>query len=277
LPAPLRARWETLAPEELAERVRGASQRLAQANVPAGDFVEYFAARVSEDRVPGNFDHAADLFLTCALVRGEAAALRVFEHEYLANVGKAASRFHLSADELDELKQNLRQQFLLSAPGAAPKISEYSGYGPLSAWLRIAAVRAAIKIKKAQTDASSASVLDKVPALERDAELQLLSTQQKQAFREALRQAIASLDVREQNVLRQHHLDGLTLDQLGALYRVHRTTVAYWIERASERLHKRTRQVLMHSGGMTDSQCESLFRHAQSQFAVTLRSLFPEG
>jgi RNA polymerase sigma-70 factor, ECF subfamily len=245
--------------------------------VDAETFASHLGARVESEPVADEpaFPHAAELYLACAITKGNAAALRVFERSYTPNIAGAVSRFRLSAYEIDELTQSLRQQLLAAEPSRLPRIADYSGRGELSAWLRVAAVRAAIKMKRARGGiVVEDDALEGVASDEPTPELRYASEEHRVAFRNALRHAIASLEPDEQNVLRQHHLDGLTLDQLSALHRVHRTTVAYWLERARQRLFKRTRQALVQK--MSASDCDSLFRHAQSHLAVTLRTLFSE-
>jgi RNA polymerase sigma-70 factor (ECF subfamily) len=200
--------------------------------------------------------------------------MRLFDSHYLVHIGGAVARFRLRADDLDELKQTLRRQLLVAEPGKSPRIGDYAGRGPLAAWLRVAAVRAAIKMRRAGHDgATDDDELEQIASGEQGPEAGFATAESRGLFRAALRHAIESLEAQEQNVLRQHHLDGLTLDQLGALYRVHRTTVAYWLERARERLFKRTRAALQRSG-MSPDDCDSLFRHASSHLAVTMRTLF---
>jgi transposase len=36
--------------------------------------------------------------------------------------------------------------------------------------------------------------------------------------------------------LRYHHVDGLNIDEIGAIYRVHRVTAFRWLEKAKEQL-----------------------------------------
>ena len=65
-----------------------------------------------------------------------------------------------------------------------------------------------------------------------------------QACSDALRAAFAKLSARERNLLRMHHLHGLTVDELAPMFRVHRATVARWITSAREHLLTETRDSL---------------------------------
>jgi RNA polymerase sigma-70 factor (ECF subfamily) len=280
-PARLREAWQSFPAlvAELEHARADAAQRWPEleGTVDAETFASYLGARVEDEPVAGEraFPHAAELYLACAITQGNASALRAFERAYTPSIASAVGRFRLSTHELDELTQSLRLQLLAAEPNRLGRIADYSGRGELSAWLRVAAVRAAIKMKRTPGGTRvEDDALEGIASDEPSPELRYASEQHRAAFRNALRQAIASLEPEEQNVLRQHHLDGLTLDQLSALHRVHRTTVAYWLDRARQRLFKRTRQALVQK--MSASDCDSLFRHAQSHLAVTLRTLFNE-
>src|SRR5439155_27001611 len=87
--------------------------------------------------------------------------------------------------------------------------------------------------------------LDRLVGADPDPETALLRARYASAANEALREAFASLDARERNLLRQHFVDRLSIDDLGPLYGVHRATVARWLERAREALEARTRKLLM--------------------------------
>ena len=52
---------------------------------------------------------------------------------------------------VDEVRQVLRTK-LLVGDGAPPKIADYSGRGPLDGWVRAAAVRAAIDLKRREKE-----------------------------------------------------------------------------------------------------------------------------
>jgi RNA polymerase sigma-70 factor (ECF subfamily) len=56
----------------------------------------------------------------------------------------------------------------------------------------------------------------------------------KERHRADFLQAFAELTRQERNLLRLHLLEGLTLEQLGGHHRVHRTTVARWLDTASQ-------------------------------------------
>lgn len=56
--------------------------------------------------------------------------------------------------------------------------------------------------------------------------------------------AVAALAVRERALLRYSVVDGLTLDEIGAIYRAHKSSVSRWLTRARARLWQETRAAL---------------------------------
>jgi hypothetical protein len=97
------------------------------------------------------------------------------------------------------------------------------------------------------------------------------------AFKAAFAAAFSALAPRQRTLLRQQVLDGLTIDELGALYRVHRATAARWLERAREALLSGTRTALERELKVSATECESIMRLAQSQLHVSIRRLLGEG
>src|SRR5215475_13883246 len=81
--------------------------------------------------------HAEDLYLACACSAHDAAAIRALEARHLARVPAALARLRATPDRADEVAQRLRERFLVGARA----IADYSGRGPLAAWVRVAAVR----------------------------------------------------------------------------------------------------------------------------------------
>jgi RNA polymerase sigma-70 factor, ECF subfamily len=278
LPPPLRASWETW--DDLAAALARVERRATArwtALVDPARFAAYLGVRTDEAPTGGDAfcPHADELYLACAIVTGHKEGVLAFEQHYIPAVAAAVGRLRLSEDELDELKQTLRLQLLVPEIGRPPRIADYSGRGPLGAWVRVAAMRMALRRKRARDEsAKEEDELERIASSGASPELRYAAAEHGAAFRVALRAAILALSAEDQNLLRQHHLDGLTLDQLSVLHRAHRTTIAYRIERARERLWKQTRLKLRSANRLSDSDCDSLFRHARSHLAITMRGLF---
>ena len=74
----------------------------------------------------------------------------------------------------------------------------------------------------------------------------------------------------EITLLRLYHVDDLTIDQVGAIYGVHRVTAFRRITRARERLVAGTRRALQTSLAITPTELDSVMRLIHSQLDISV-------
>jgi RNA polymerase sigma-70 factor (ECF subfamily) len=221
----------------------------------------------------------ADLALAAACAAGDVAAIELVEQRYFADLDRALARFEGGAPLVEEVKQRLRHK-LFVGDGEGPKISTYSGRGDLGRWIRVAATREAIGlVRKAKKEIPMEEV-----ALARalaggsgDLELDYLKGLYRSQFKAAFEEALAALEPKERTVLKYHVLDGLNIDQIGAVYGVHRATVARWISSVRDTLLGRTRKILMDKIAVDRAEFDSIMRLIQSQLDVSLSRLLRDG
>ncbi|QSQ27724.1 sigma-70 family RNA polymerase sigma factor [Pyxidicoccus parkwayensis] len=217
---------------------------------------------------------AADLYLACACATGESQALRHFERHVLS---KVASRLSTAPGvTLDEVLQVARQRLLLGVAGSPPKISEFSGRGALSGWVRIVASRIARELR---SQAGRQELISDSPhALERllsggNPEKDLLQAHSRQALTESLQAALAELTERERALLRLHHLHGLTMDRIATMYGEPRSSIARHVAQAREKLLKLTHRELASRLKLNGQELESLLGLVQSHLDLSLHRL----
>jgi RNA polymerase sigma-70 factor (ECF subfamily) len=92
-------------------------------------------------------------------------------------------------------------------------------------------------------------------------------------FKQAFSAALRGLSARDQTLLRQHVIDGLSIDQLGALYHMHRATAARSLQRARHALLDATRAHLASRLAVGPRELDSILRLVRSRLEVTLRGL----
>jgi RNA polymerase sigma-70 factor (ECF subfamily) len=216
--------------------------------------------------------HLGDLYLACACAVRVDAALRIFER-YLQEIDGVLLRRGHAADRIDEVKQQIRQKLFVPGPdGQGGKIAEYSGRGELKAWLRAIAVRTALNCARAESGPVVA--MGDEPLLElidhQQPELVFLKQQYRREFKAAFEVALASLTPRERLLLRQHAVDGLSADEIGALYGVHRVSAFRWLAQARTRLKMATRRQLRERLQVSPPELESILRLIESQLDVSL-------
>lgn len=222
--------------------------------------------------------HADDLYLACATSRGDAAAVAVFEQELEPVARSAARRIDSSPDFVDEAVQVTRERLLVARDDSPPRIGEYGGQGTLAAWVRVAAMRIAMNMvrdRRRDVLVDDEAFFDTVTDGS-EAERAQARSRYGAACADALRAAFAGLTARERNLLRLHHLHGLTVDELAPTLKVHRATVARWLARARERLLAATRAGLKERLSAADSAVDSILRELQSRIDVTLSRLLAE-
>ena len=256
--------------------VDAARQRWPSIALPADALGEHLAALgIAAD--PAH-PHADDLYLACAAARGDAAAVAVFDRELSPVARSAARRIDSSADFVDEVVQSARERLLVARDGLPPRVAEYGGQGTLAAWVRVAAMRIAMNFLRDRRNnvlVDDEAFFDTITEGS-DAERATARLRYGEACADALRDAFATLTARERNLLRLHHLHGLTVDELAPTMKVHRATVARWMARARERLLQATRAGLKARLSAADSEVDSILRELRSRIDVTLSRLLAE-
>ena len=239
-----------------------------------------FLAYVAE-RLPGTGElvaelrglRAPDLYLACGCARGDSAAIAAFDARYLAVVEGAPARMNIAPSMRDEVRQLVRHKLFVSAPGDAARISDYAGRGALRNWVRATAVRTCLNLlrkHKREVALDDDRMLAAFPAADDDPELahmkELYSGEFKQAFIEALR----GLDDRPKNLLYHYYVDELTIDQVGAIYRVHRVTAFRWINKAREQLVASTHAHLQARLDVSPTEMHSILRLIRSELDMSI-------
>ncbi|HEY5924840.1 MAG TPA: sigma-70 family RNA polymerase sigma factor [Kofleriaceae bacterium] len=226
----------------------------------------------------GEPEHAADLYLACACAAGDPRAFAAFDRELIPVVTNAAQKIERSPHFVDEITQLTRERLLIASDGAEPRIADYAGQGPLRAWVRIAAMRIAmnqLRDRKKDMLVDDEAFFD-VVADGSDDERREARARYGQACSDALRAAFAKLTARERNLLRMHHLHGLTVDELAPMFRVHRATIARWISSAREHLLTETRNNLRDRLAIGEGTVDSILRELAGQIEISVSRLLAE-
>lgn len=191
--------------------------------------------------------HAVELHLAFACRREHPGALARFEREHVASLGPAVGRVDSSPAFVDEVKQRVRTKLLVGDGEGPPKIAHYTGQGELRTWVRVVAVREALSSVRAERRRALVSD-EPLMALEASAtgpELGALKEQYREHFSLAFREALHELEPAQRNLLRLHYLHGLSIDELGRLLDVHRSSAARRIVKTRQDLLSRTRRGLL--------------------------------
>lgn len=262
-------------------------------------FVEYLAQRLNLDGTkdsakdgpksgPKNGDalaealrklQAEDLYLACACIHGHKGAIAALTRGFIGQVPALISHLHLSKDELEDVCQTLGERLLIGRMDAKPRLAEYSGRGALLGWIRMAALREALDRRRSQqrtpVNADAQEIYARTPD-DSDPQQEFVKRRYRQHFEEALRSALSHLSAEQRNILRLHFLDGLSIDKLGVLFKVHRATAARWIVTAQRALLTQVRADLKERLQLNLSEVDSIAKLVRSQLHLSLPRLLLE-
>jgi len=193
-----------------------------------------------------------DLYVACCCAHEIPGAREILAAAFLTDVGLYVRRIDSSEEFADEVRQRVAERLL-----AGGRIGEYTGRGPLGAWIRVTTVRIALDLRAAahRQESLGNAVLE---ASGGDPELEYLRARYLPVFAEAVREALAALPAKQRTLLRLHHVAGLTTDQIGTLHKVHQSTAVRWLQAARGAVLDAVRSRLEVELGVTSAEMRSL-------------------
>ena len=215
-----------------------------------------------------------DLYLAAGCALGRAPAIASFRSHFFGDIDRTLRRLGVGTSDVEELAHLVLNNILVGESGR-PAIVGYIGRGTLRHWVQSVAIRTASKRHRSEkrVAATQAQLGDVMAQLDDDVELEHLRLRYAPAYEAALEAAVATLSARDRNLLRHYFIDGLTVDELGRLFHVHRATAARWVGKARENLHNEVLARLQSELGLSSSEIESLARFVRSQVDVSFSRL----
>jgi len=163
-------------------------------------------------------------------------------------------------------------------PAASPSgaLAGYAGTGALRAWLRSMTLRMLINIatREEREVPSEEAFFDALCADEPGPDVALVREACRQQFKAAVLNSMGHLSNRERSLLRYAFADGLSVDEIGAIYRVHRATAARWIQDARSRLVEATLAELASRLHLPEAEIASVVRGALSGIDMSILRYF---
>lgn len=234
-------------------------------------------ARWVSDRIPDSEVHAArgaDLYLACACVAGDGAAIAAFEAAYGESIAAILRRYRRASHAADELGQRVRIRLLVRDGDRPAALHQYGGRGELASFVRVVASRIALMYLRDELESPGGTdELDAQLADQGDLALDHLKQTYRAEFRAALVLALGRLEARQRTLLRYQLCDELTIDQVGAIYRVHRATAARWLAQARAQLIRGVHEELATRLAVTPRELEEVLYLVQSRLDVTIERL----
>lgn len=212
-----------------------------------------------------------DLYLACACASGNEDAIRAFEERHFVEVDRAVARMRQADLPVDELRQRLRVKLYVGDGTRAPAFESYAGRGELGAWFRSIVARLILDHVGTRRELPTEDVLfDKLTAHADGVETAHLRQVYRAELRAAFAEATERLGTAEKNLLRYAFVDGLGVDALAAIYKVHRATAARRLEAAREALGDHLREVLTERLKVGETELGSIVRLVISSVDLTI-------
>ncbi len=254
--------------EQALEILLAEGQRLWAVTVSPDAFARHVAHVMGEDATVTELH--PDVLLASAALAGDRRAIELVDEMVRASAARAT----LPGAPADEIAQQVREQLLVGTGEAAtPKLSQYSGRGPLGAWLRVLVTRAGLTARRTESRRTAKHSRDddlaELASGESTPELQMLRSAYAVPFRDAFGEALATLPPEDRNLLRLHLVDGLSIDRLGVLHGIHRATAARRLTRLRSQILSKTRELLLQRLRISQSDFSSLVGLMLSRIEVS--------
>ena len=269
--------------QALIEYVGVARRRWPQFAIDELEFVRHVAARSKDGRVQP-VQHAADLLLAYACSRALANALDEFQRAHGPVIDRVLLHRKASTDLAADAKQIVQERLLVgdAGKGTAAKIGDYRGTGPLYSWVATTAATTLLTLRRSASrrreifdsdqgsDQGSAESRGGAFGARLDPELDYLKQRYKGQVEDAIIEALRQLDNRESALLRLHLGERMSIDVLGSMYSVNRSTAARWLADARGSLISKAKAILRAQLNLTDRECDSMVALVQSQLHVSI-------
>lgn len=216
----------------------------------------------------------SDLYLACACVSGDTKAIATLNSEVFAILPAAMGRLRLNSMGIEEAIQRARTKLLVGSEGVG-KLIDFSGTGDLRGWVKVIAIRDALRTSRQEK--REVSLSDELEAAMPSSDLAPDLVYQRRLyhteFKASFEAAVDELSARERTLLRQSLVYKSTVDQIAVIYQVHRATAARWIAKAREQLAAKTRLHLRDRLSISESQFHSIVRLIESQMDLSVDRL----
>ena len=257
----------------LASGLDAAREAWPEVQVDGAEFAAFVAARLAEGPASAALERLslAELALASACARSDGAAIQVLDRMVGEQVAAAADLARAGAAIRDEAAQVVRTLLLLPRPESPPAILDYAGRGPLGGWLRITASREVVRLlRSSRREVELGDQLVDGAATASDPVLSRLKDRYRRELADAFHTALAELGPRDRTLLRYQLVDSLGIDDIAAVYRVHRATAARWLARVREVLIDSTRELLAEKLGIADDEVQSVLRLVRSELNISV-------
>jgi RNA polymerase sigma-70 factor (ECF subfamily) len=262
--------------------IQAAQEIWPQLDIEADAFLVYLQARLPDG---AGFEGALkesfplkDLTLAWACSQGQARAIELFQENYDPIIDKALARLDSSHTGVQDVSQMFYKDLFTGQPQHPAKIGQYNGSGKLANWIRVVVVRLALaqqrKYKK-EVVVDDQHLAD-LNNCNDDPEMEHLKTIYRRQFKQAFQNAFSQLQTRQRNLLRYQLLEQISLEQIGAIYQVNKSTVSRWIDKIRATLFETTKKEMSAQLRIDQNELQSIIHFIQSNLEVSMQRILEE-
>ena len=216
--------------------------------------------------------HLPELRLACACARGDGRAIGAFRRRYATLVEGVRSRFRARAPSSDELWSEIERRLFVREDERPARIEEYAGRSPLGSWLKVVAARIVLNRLEAEKPETPHEdrLFDALLVTEQSPELALAAAQDRALVKRLFERAASGLEARERRLLRMAFVEGFTVDDIGGVFGVHRSSAARWVKEASAALTRAVVRLAREELALSPAQLESWARGLEGSIDLSL-------
>jgi RNA polymerase sigma-70 factor, ECF subfamily len=243
---------------------------------PRDDWSSWSASRIQHHarRLSAAPAHLDDLLLAWACLDQVSEAVAELERTYLAPLAPAVRAIGLSPSDTEELLARARAKLLIGELTSEAALQQYRGGGPLGGFVRTTVLRLAIDVRRRQLP-STDEIERLVQNVAADPTVDLVKKQYGGVVSDVLRTAWKSLSADARLLLSYQVFDGLSVDEIGRLLKVHRSTAARRCVVARERLLVELRRRLAVQLGAGTGTVDSIVRAVMTSLTGGALSMGP--
>lgn len=211
-----------------------------------------------------------DLYLVCGCLAHDPGALASLRDLLVRGVPRWAAG--VGADP-DDLAQRVLDRLVVADESAAPRLARFEGRAPLVAYLKTVTRNLAISLARSEAPRESAASASSLLSVADGPEHDAMRLEFREAFDQALERAFAGLDAQKRAVIAMHYGDGVELEAIAKVYRVHRVTVSRWLADARRQVFDATRDALRSELSLSDSEFESVLVLVRSRIDISMSTI----
>jgi RNA polymerase sigma-70 factor, ECF subfamily len=232
-------------------------------------------AHLAGREVPADLaeERAAEVYLACACARGDAGAIALLRDRYLGRV-EGSLRRGRSPALVEEAVLQLLGTIFVARPGQSPEIGDFTGSGPLGAWLRIVALRILMRLERKQRQLPEMARASAGLPTPESPEVAYLRRKYSAALQDALGEAWKTMSPENQVLLRLRYNDGRGVDDIAKVENIHRATAARRVKKAEESLIDEARRILSAKLGASENDVNSVLQLVRSQLQISVGRIF---